>query len=82
MVQPDINTTPKNVRRARAEGIPVTEYYVRMLIRQGKIPVRYVGPKALFSYSALIRYLACEEGQDNAPATTVISSGIRRIDVG
>lgn len=82
MVQPDINTTPKNVRRARAEGIPVTEYYVRMLIRQGKIPVRYVGSKALFSYSALIRYLACEDGQDNTPVTVVASSGIRRIDVG
>jgi len=82
MAQSDINTTPKNVQRARAEGIPVTEYYVRMLIRQGKIPVRYVGPKVLFSYSALIRYLSCEEGQDNTPATMATSSGIRRIDVG
>lgn len=77
----DFNTTPKNVQRARSEGIPITEYYVRMLIRQGKIPVRYVGSKALFSYSALIRYLSCEDGQDNTPTTTATGFGIRRVEL-
>ena len=82
MAETDINTIPKLALRAKAEGIPISAYSIRMLVKQGKIPVRYIGPKPLASYSTLIRYLSCADGSDNAPATMVTGSGIRRIDVG
>lgn len=81
MAESDINTIPKLAQRAKADGLPVSSYSIRMLVKQGKIPARYIGPKPLVSYSALVRYLSCEDGQDNVPASTVTDSGIRRIDV-
>lgn len=82
MAQSDINTVPKLAQRAKAEGLPISEYTIRRLIKTGAIPARYIGPKPVASYAALVRYFSCEDGCDNAPATTVTSSGIRRIDVG
>lgn len=79
MVQPDINTIPKLAQRAKAEGLPISAHCIRMLVKQGKIPVRYVGPKALASYSALMRYFNCTDGCDNNPAATGTGSGIRRL---
>ena len=79
MAQSDINTIPKLALRAKAEGLPISAYSIRMLIKQGKIPVRYIGPKPLASYSALVRYLSCVDGSDNAPAATATGSGIRRL---
>ena len=82
MAQSDINTVPKLAQRAKAEGLPISEYTIRRLIKTGAIPARYIGPKPVASYAALVLYFSCEDGCDNAPATTVTSSGIRRIDVG
>ena len=82
MAQSDINTVPKLAQRAKAEGLPISEYTIRRLIKTGAIPARYIGPKPVASYAALVRYFSCEDGCDNAPATTVTSSGIRRIYVG
>lgn len=82
MAQSDINTVPKLAQRAKTEGLPISEYTIRRLIKTGAIPARYIGPKPVASYAALVRYFSCEDGCDNAPATTVTSSGIRRIDVG
>lgn len=82
MAEPDISTIPKLALRAKAEGLPISAYSIRMLVKQGKIPVRYIGPKPLVSYSALVRYLSCADGCDNAPVTVVAGSGIRRINVG
>jgi len=79
MKNSDIGTVPQHAKRAKAEGIPVSEYYIRRLIKQGIIPARYIGPKPVFSYSALLRYLSCEDGADNIQSSTVASSGIRRI---
>lgn len=78
MAVSDIGTIPQRAKRARGEGIPISEYTLRRLIKQGIIPARYIGPKPVFSYSALLRYFSCEDGCDNAPAT-VAASGIRRI---
>lgn len=82
MAQSDINTVPKLAQRAKAEGLPISEYTIRRLIKTGAIPARYIGPKPVASYSALVRYFSCEDGCDNVPATTATGSGIRRIDVG
>lgn len=82
MAEPDINTVPKLAKRAKADGLPISEYTIRRLIKQGLLPARYIGPKPVASYSALVRYFACEDGCDNAPAATFSGSGIRRIDAG
>lgn len=79
MVLSDIGTVPQHAKRAKAEGIPISEYTIRRLIKQGVIPARYIGPKPVFSYSALLRYLSCEDGADNVQSDTVAVSGIRRI---
>lgn len=79
MIQSDINTIPQLALRAKAEGLPISAYSIRTLVKQGKIPVRYIGPKPLVSYSALVRYLSCADGCDNAPATMATGSGIRRL---
>lgn len=79
MAESDINTIPKLAQRAKADGLPVSEYTIRRLIREGTLPARYVGPKAIASYSALVRYLSCADGCDNAPVNTVSTAGIRRV---
>ena len=76
----DIGTVPQHAKRAKAEGIPVSEYSIRRLIKQGIIPARYIGPKPVFSYTALMRYLSCEDGSDNAPATRAATPCIRKVD--
>lgn len=80
MAKSDIGTVPQHAKRAKAEGIPVSEYTIRRLIKQGIIPARYLGNKPVFSYSALMRYLSCADGADNIqPVTVAGSPGIRRI---
>lgn len=80
MMASDINTVPKLAQRAKAEGLPISEYTIRRLIKQGLIPARYIGPKPIASYSALVRYFSCADGCDNTPAT-VGTTGIRRVDM-
>lgn len=82
MIQSDINTVPKLAQRAKAEGLPISEYTIRRLIKTGAIPARFVGPKPLVSYAALVRYFSCTDGCDNAPSALAVGTGIRRIDVG
>lgn len=82
MTKSDINTVPKLAQRAKADGLPISEYTIRRLIKTGALPARYIGPKPVASYSALVRYFSCEDGCDNAPATVISATGIRRIDVG
>lgn len=79
MAQSDINTVPKLAQRAKAEGLPISEYTIRRLIKTGAIPARFVGPKPLVSYTALVRYFSCEDGCDNAPSALAVGTGIRRI---
>lgn len=79
MAQSDINTVPKLAQRAKAEGLPISEYTIRRLIKTGAIPARFVGPKPLVSYTALVRYFSCEDGCDNVPSALTVGTGIRRI---
>ncbi|MBQ3529768.1 MAG: hypothetical protein IJA47_04665 [Oscillospiraceae bacterium] len=77
----DINTVPKLAAKAKADGLPISEYTIRKLIKQGTIPARYIGKKPVASYTALVRYFSCEDGCDNAPATVVAAPGLCRIEV-
>ena len=81
MAESDINTVPKLAKRAKADGLPISEYTIRRLIKKGLIPARYIGQKPLASYSAIFRYFSCEDGCDNSPATVAAAPGIRRVDL-
>ena len=78
---PNVVTIREAVQRAKADGLPVTEYTIRRWVKTGAIPVRNVGSKALLFYPNLVRFLQCEDGSDNAPATFDTSYKIRRVDV-
>lgn len=75
---PDVVTIREAVQRAKADGLPVSEYTLRQWIRTGAVPVRKAGTKMLLFYPNLVRYLQCEDGADNKPATVAAAPGIRR----
>jgi len=77
---PNVVTVREAVQRAKADGLPVTEYTLRRWIKTGAIPVRNVGSKALLFYPNLVRFLQCEDGADNVPVTVGTAQGIRRVD--
>lgn len=77
----NVVTVREAVQRAKADGLPVTEYTLRHWIRTGAIPVRSVGSKALIFYPNLVRFLQCEDGADNAPSGVGVAHGIRRVDL-
>lgn len=76
----NILTIKETVARAKAEGLPVSEYSLRKWVASGAIPARYAGNKALVDWDNLIRFLSCEDGRDNRPAMAA-GSRIRRIDI-
>ena len=79
---PNVVTVREAVKRAKLDGLPVSEHALRQWVRTGAIPVRKVGAKILIFYPILVRYLQCEDGGDNIkPATVAGSSGIRRINL-
>lgn len=77
--RPSVLTIKEAARRAKAEGLPISEYGLRRLVKAGKIPVRRIGTKALIYFPNLVGFLTCESGSDNAPGMAV-SFGIRRVD--
>lgn len=60
---PNVVTIREAVRRAKADGLPVSEYTLRQWVRTGAVPTRKVGQKALLFYPNLVRYLQCEAGR-------------------
>ena len=77
----NVVTIREAVQRAKADGLPVSEYTLRHWVRIGAVPTRKVGQKALLFYPNLVRFLQCEDGADNAPATVATVSGIRRVEL-
>lgn len=77
---PDVLSVREAVQRAKAEGMPTSEYTLRRLIKSGEIPVRRVGQTILLYYPNSARYLTCADGADNTPATVAGYVGIRRVD--
>lgn len=78
---PNVVTIREAVQRAKAEGIPVSEYTLRQWVRTGALPVRKIGQKALLYYPNLVKYLQCENSTDIKPTAMVDSPGIRRIEL-
>ena len=78
---PNVLTIREAVQRAKADGLPISEYTLRQWVRTGAIPTRKVGQKALLFYPNLVRYLQCEDGADNTPAAMAAVPGIRRVDM-
>lgn len=75
----NVVTVREAVHRAKAEGLPVTEYTLRRWIKTGAVPVRNIGTKALLFYPNLVRFLRCEDGADNTSTTNESAPGIRRV---
>lgn len=76
-----ICTVREATKRAKQDGFPVSEYTLRNWVRTGAIPVRKAGTKILLFYPNLLRYLQCEDGSDNKPATVAAAPGIRPVDL-
>lgn len=64
---PNMLTIRQVVGRLKADGLPLSEYALRLLVKRGAIPVRYAGQKALIFYPNVLAYLKCTDGCDNAP---------------
>ena len=60
-------TIRQSVARLKEDGMPLSEYSLRLLVRRGSIPVRFIGHKALVFYPNLVSFLQCCEGGDNPP---------------
>lgn len=66
----DMLTIKQTVERAKAEGIPISEFTLRRWVKTGIIPARTAGhSKYLIYYPNLERYLKCEDGGDIPPIT-------------
>ena len=78
---PDVLTVREAVTRCKADVLPVSEYTLRHWVRIGALPARKVGQKVLLYYPNVVRFLQCEDGSDNAPATVAAVSGIRRVEL-
>ena len=78
---PNVVTIREAVQRAKADGLPVAEYTLRRWIKTGAIPVRTVGNKALLFYPNLVRFIQCEDGADNTPASFGVVNCIRPVEV-
>ena len=78
---PDMLSIRESVQRARGDGMDISEYSLRHWVRTGAVPTRKVGQKALIFYPDLVRFLRCEDGADNSPATVISGPGIRRVDL-
>lgn len=63
----DVVTIRQAVERLKTDGLPLSEYALRLLVKRGAIPVRYAGQKALIFYPNVLAYLKCTDGCDNAP---------------
>ena len=66
----DVVTIRQAVERLKTDGLPLSEYALRLLVRKGSIPVRYAGKKALIYYPNVISYLQCSDGCDNRPVAS------------
>lgn len=73
-------TIKETVARSRAEGLPISEYTLRRLLRKKEIPYRQVGGKFLIFWPNVEQYLTCAGGEDPVPDERPTVSGIWRIE--
>ena len=63
---PNVLSVRETVHRAKAEGLHISEYCLRLWIKQGKIPARSIGTKLLIFWPNVVNFLTCSAGSDNA----------------
>lgn len=78
---PDMLNIKETARRGTAEGMPISEYSLRRLVKTGALPARYIGRKILIYYPSFVAFMQCADGGDNQPATVAERPGIRRLEV-
>lgn len=76
----DVVTIREAVKRAKKEGLPVSEYSLRTWIKSGAIPVRRVGKKVLLYYPNLVSYLQCTNVAQCVSGDMLTTTGIRPVD--
>lgn len=76
---PNIVTIREAVQRTKTDGIPVSEYTLRQWVKNGEVPVRRIGQKALLYYPNLVKYLQCEGDTDDV--SVAVDSNIRQVGV-
>lgn len=74
-----ILTMKEAVAWCKENGINVTEWNLRHLIKSGEIPCRQTRPggKYFIATQNIWRYFNCDDGQDNPPCEP--ANGIKRI---
>lgn len=77
---PAMVTIREAVRRAREEGMTVSEYAVRTWIRQGAIPVRRTGNRALLYYPSLLAFLCCADITQNCRDLNVVHDVLQKME--
>lgn len=65
IVDRDILNIKEAAARAKMEGMNISEYTLRRIIRTGKIPCRIVGRTYLISWEKLLNWVNCVDGCDN-----------------
>lgn len=58
-MQTEVVSIRQAVSRCKEKGLPISEYALRGWVKNGVIPVRWVGCKALIFFPALEEYLRC-----------------------
>lgn len=61
----DILNIKEAVARAKSEGMNISEYTLRRIIRSGQLPCRIVGRTYLISWVNLMNWATCVDGCDN-----------------
>ena len=81
----NVVTIREAVQRAKDNGLPVSEYALRMWVKTGEIPHKIAGrSKILIYWPTLERYLRCEDINQKGPATGLAKADIswlRRTEV-
>lgn len=62
----EVVTIRQAVARAKSEGLPLSEYTLRLWVNKGIIPARNAGNKKLLYYPNVVRYLQCKDGCDDS----------------
>ncbi len=80
----EIQNIQETLACARELGIPLSEYTLRRALKSGVLPCRIVGRTYFISWTNVMRWLMCEDGADNIPASvqaTPAKSSVRRISL-
>lgn len=73
--RPDLVTVEEAAARFKEQGVPVSAYSVRRLIRSNQVPARLVGGRWLISWRRLNDYLTFSDGGESSVPDNENQSG-------